>query len=175
MKSGFSFYYLLLASCIILLFFSSTPAQEVVDFNLEPYQDPAGDVMKYNATINGEAVADILEYDSLDFKWIYCEEDGLGNVVLTKDLKAKNKFLNEDQTKYVFRILTLPDNSTGYNITYKNQTAIMVPFSPQGNGTTINILGSSGRSRESAQRSPGGCAGCRPAVVACHDGSTSWR
>ena len=51
-----------------------------------------------------------------------------------------NKFFNRDDTKYVFRILTAEDNSTGYNITYNNRTAIMNSFSPAGNGTKVNII-----------------------------------
>jgi hypothetical protein len=106
------------------------------------HQDPAGDVLKYNATVNGEAISDISGYDALDFKWVHSEPDGSGNIVLTMDLKSKNKFLNEDETKYVFRMLTSEDNSTGYNITYTNNSAILVPFSDEGNGTAIDITSS---------------------------------
>jgi hypothetical protein len=110
-----------------------------VDFTFV-HQDPAGDVLKFNATINGTPTDDTL-YEALDIKWIYSNKDGLGNILLEMDLKAKNKFINEDETKYVFRILTTSDNSTGYNITYKNETAILMPFTPAGNGTPVNIMG----------------------------------
>ncbi len=102
------------------------------------HQDPAGDVLKFNATENGTPAGDPF-FEPLDIKWLYSEEDGNGNIIITTDLKAKNKFFNRDDTKYVYRILTSEDNSTGYNITYQNQTALMNAFSDAGNGTTIDI------------------------------------
>ena len=134
-------YYLVFISCIFILCFNLSVAQSraFVNFTYE-YQDPAGDVLKFNATINGTPTADP-SFEVLDIKWIYSNKDTLGNILLEMDLKAKNKFINEDETKYVFRILTTSNNSTGYNITYKNETAILMPFSPAGNGTPVDIYG----------------------------------
>jgi len=126
---------LLIVSIIIV---SSTPATSQTPSFVFDHQDPAGDVLKFNATENGTTATEPF-YDPLDIKWLYSEEDGTGNVLITTDLKAKNKFFNRDDTKYVFRILTAEDNSTGYNITYNNRTAIMNSFSDAGNGTKINI------------------------------------
>jgi hypothetical protein len=75
----------------------------------------------------------------LDIKWINSKEDGKGNVVLSMDLKSKNKFINHENTKYVFRILTSSDNSTGYNITYSNGTAKMNSFTDSGNGSVVDL------------------------------------
>lgn len=131
---------LVLISLIIVIFNTSWAQVPDAQKFVFDHQDAAGDVLKYNATINGEPVADEPEMDSLDFKWVHSEADGIGNVVLTMDLKAKNKFLNEDETKYVFRLLTSPDNSMGYNITYQNNSATLMPFTSKGNGTTVNIF-----------------------------------
>ncbi len=131
---------LVLTCFLIFTFFNTLSAQSPPPIELFfDHSDPAGDVHKYNATLNGTIVDDP-EFIVLDIKWVHCEKDGSGNIVLTMDLKSKLKFLHEDETKYVFRILTSLDNSTGYNITYKNNTALMVPFSPKGNGTPINII-----------------------------------
>ncbi len=134
-------YYLVLTGCILILCFNPSVAQNraAVNFTFE-HQDPAGDVLKFNATLNGTTIDDP-SFEALDIKWIYSNKDMLGNILLEMDLKAKNKFINEDETKYVFRILTTSDNSTGYNITYKNETAVLMPFSPLGNGTPIDIFG----------------------------------
>ena len=109
---------IILITFIIITNLTSTTAQSGTINFIFDYQDPAGDVLMFNATENGTPVEGGTEVDSLDIKWINSKEDGSGNVILTMDLKGKNRFTNEDETKYVFRILTSPDNSTGYNITY---------------------------------------------------------
>lgn len=130
--------------CLILIFsmlitsFNNISAQS--DKFIYDHSDPASDVVIFNETENGTTAVGGGLIDALDIKWLHSEEDGQGNVVITADLKAKNKFLNRDDTKYVFRILTSPDNSTGYNITYNNGSAIMNYFSDSGNGTKINII-----------------------------------
>jgi len=134
-------YYLVFTGCIFILSLNPSVAQNRAAINLTfEYQDPAGDVLKFNATLNGTPT-DEPSYEVLDIKWIYSNKDTLGNILLEMDLKSKNKFINEDETKYVFRILTVSDNTTGYNITYKNETAVLMPFSPMGNGTPVNIIG----------------------------------
>lgn len=134
-------YYLVLTGCIFILCLNPSVAQSqaVVNFTFE-HQDPAGDVLKFNATLNGTPTDDP-SFEALDIKWIYSNKDSLGNILFEMDLKSKNKFINENETKYVLRILTTSDNSIGYNITYKNETAVLVPFTPKGNGTPIDILG----------------------------------
>lgn len=133
-------YYLAITGCIFILCFNPSIAQNRAPVNFTfDHQDPAGDVLKFNATLNGTPIDDP-SFEALDIKWVYANKDMIGNIVLKMDLKAKNKFINEDETKYVFRILTTSDNSTGYNITYKNETANLVPFSPLGNGTPIDIF-----------------------------------
>ncbi|UCE36496.1 MAG: hypothetical protein JSW00_13385 [Thermoplasmata archaeon] len=91
-----------------------------VNFDLPPYQDPAGDVIEFNETWSNVGFAE--GQDQLDIKWLESKNDTLGNVVLTMDLKGKNKIEISNQTKYVFRISTSQDNSTGYNITFINGT-----------------------------------------------------
>jgi hypothetical protein len=126
---------LLIASVFIICL---NPATSQTPSFIYDHQDPAGDVLKFNATENGTTATDPF-FDPLDIKWLYSEEDGNGNVLITTDLKAKNHFFNREDTKYVFRILTSKDNSTGYNITYKNGTAVMNSFSPAKNGSKTNI------------------------------------
>lgn len=118
--------------------FSGALTTTEINYTFE-HQDPAGDVLKYNATENGTVVGGEPEIDALDLKWINSEEDGEGNIILTMDLKSKNKFINDDDTKYIFRIITDHENTTGFNITYEDQTTILIPFSIQGNGTTEDI------------------------------------
>jgi hypothetical protein len=108
------------------------------DIFIMDYQDPAGDVMIYNSTENGTLITDTLT-EGLDIKWVFSRVNNDGNLELNLDLKAKEKFINDAQTKYVFRLFTAPDNSTGYNITYQNQITILTPFSDQGNGTEKDI------------------------------------
>jgi hypothetical protein len=121
----------------IFIVSSNNASSQLPSFVFE-HQDPAGDVLKFNATVNGTPTTEAF-YDSLDIKWLYSEDDGTGNLMITTDLKSKSKFFNRDDTKYVFRILTSEDDSTGYNITYNNRNAVMNSFSPAGNGSKINI------------------------------------
>ena len=124
---------------IFILCLSSIPAQiPSDDIFIFDYQDPAGDVLIFNSTENGTLIADPLT-DGLDIKWVFSSVDNNDYLEIKMDLKAKEKFINEVGTKYVFRLFTAQDNSTGYNITYKNQVAILTPFSDQGNGTEKDI------------------------------------
>jgi hypothetical protein len=136
MKNQNIWYCIIFVSLTCIVGLSSTSAQ-TSSFTFD-HQDPAGDVLIYNATENGTPVTNSF-YEPLDIKWLYSEKDGLGNVLLTMDLKSKNKFFNRDDTKYVVRIITTPDNSTGYNITYINQSTILKPFSLAGNGTSVDF------------------------------------
>jgi hypothetical protein len=109
-------------------------AQGGINFTFE-HQDPAEDVLKYNMTLNGTPSDD---FEGLDLKWLNSEKVG-DDLVIELDLKAKEKFRIENGTKYVLRILTSPDNSTGYNITYRNGTTIMNSFAQGANGTSEDI------------------------------------
>jgi len=91
-----------------------------VDFETD-YQDPAEDVIEFNETWSNVGFA--VGQDQVDIKGLESENDTSGNVVLTLDLKGKSKIEMSNQTKYVFRIFTSQDNSTGYNITFINGTA----------------------------------------------------
>jgi len=125
---------ILVCSILVLLATGSVYAQATVNYTFE-HQDPAGDVQKYNATLNGTASDD---FEGLDIKHLTSDNDG-DDLVINLDLKAKEKFRLEDGTKYVFRILTSPDNSTGYNITFKNGTTTMNSFTLEGNGSTVDL------------------------------------
>jgi hypothetical protein len=115
-----------LASFFILL--SGGVCSEYGDLFSFEYQDPAGDVLLYNITSNGTTT----EKSGLDMKWIRSWEDEHCNVIITVDLKSKDKFIDDNSTKYVVRVLTSPDNSTGFNITYRNHTAELVFFNMTG-------------------------------------------
>lgn len=100
------------------------------------YQDPAGDVLLYNMTNNGTTT----EKSGLDIKWVRSSEDGKGNVVIKVDLKARDKFIIDNSTKYVVRVFTTPDNSTGFNITYTNLTAELVFFNATGEMMKYDVI-----------------------------------
>jgi hypothetical protein len=139
MKIRSFWYFLVVTSVIVIICLNNVVSQQRAPINfIFDHQDPAGDVLIFNATLNGTPIADP-ELEGLDFKWVYSEKDTIGNVILKMDLKSKNKFINEDETKYVFRILTTQDNSTGYNITYQNRTTILNSFTSSGNGTSVDI------------------------------------
>ena len=142
MKAQNILHSLVITCCILLVLANFCVAQNISEVNYTfDHQDPAGDVLKYNDTLSGDTVSEP-ECDPLDIKWINSEADDQGNLVLTMDLKSKNKFIENEETKYVFRIITNPENTTGYNITYKNHVATLVPFTSQGNGTAVDISAS---------------------------------
>ena len=93
-----------------------------VNYELE-YQDPAGDVLDYNETWHMNGTVDIYPY--IDLKWLKSYNDTIGNVVLRLEVKNNQVLEKSNETKYVFRILTSEDNSTGYNITYKNAVSLV--------------------------------------------------
>lgn len=125
---------LVVCPLLLLLVVNPVNAQGAVNYTFE-HQDPAGDVQKYNATLNGTASDD---FEGLDIKHLTSSKAG-DDLIINLDLKAKEKFRLEDGTKYVFRILTSPDNSTGYNITFRNGTATMNSFTLEGNGTSVDM------------------------------------
>ena len=90
------------------------------------YQDPAGDVLDYNGTWHLVGSVDTHPY--IDIKWLKSYEDTSGNVVLRLEVKNSQIIEKSNITKYVFRIVTKVDNSTGYNVTYKNGTTTITNF-----------------------------------------------
>jgi hypothetical protein len=99
----------------------------VADLNFElAYQDPAGDVLVFNATWNNTGTVDT--EPRIDMKWLKTSSDTYGNVVLRLEVKNNQILEKTNHTMYVFRIFTKEDNSTGYNVTYKNGTTIITDF-----------------------------------------------
>ncbi len=109
--------------CIVLI--SGFNSMAAVNYELA-YPDPAEDVLHFNETWH--LVEDDDPYLQIDLKWLESYNDTHGNVVLR--LKARNNQIIEksDNTSYVFRIFTKEDNSTGYNITYINETTTITDF-----------------------------------------------
>ncbi len=120
---------------LICMFFSVNSQGESQDLFTLEYQDPAGDILFFNETNNGTTT----EMMGLDIKWIRSSVDGEGNVVISIDLKARERFIIDNSTKYVLRIFTTPDNSTGFNITYRNETVELVTFNTTGEGEKIDL------------------------------------
>jgi hypothetical protein len=90
------------------------------------YQDPAGDVLVFNATWHNTGTIDT--EPRIDMKWLKTSNDSYGNVVLRLEVKNNQVLEKTNYTMYVFRIFTKEDNSTGYNVTYKNGTTIITNF-----------------------------------------------
>lgn len=82
------------------------------------YQDPAGDVLEFNETWSNKGTVD--SQSQMDIKWLRSLPDTTGNVTLRLEFRNNQLIEESNETKYVFRIFTNQDNSTGYNITYRN-------------------------------------------------------
>jgi hypothetical protein len=95
-----------------------------VDYDLT-YQDPAGDVLRFNETWTEKGTVD--SQWKIDIKWLR-SEDETGNVSLRMEFKNNQVIEESNETKYVFRIFTGYDNSTGYNITFRNSTCFISDF-----------------------------------------------
>jgi hypothetical protein len=111
-----------LVSQLLLITAFSVIAQ--VDYDLT-YQDPAGDVLRFNETWTEKGTVD--SQSKIDIKWLRSEEIP-GNVSLRMEFKNNQVIEESNETKYVFRIFTSQDNSTGYNITYRNGTSVISDF-----------------------------------------------
>jgi hypothetical protein len=112
---------------IILLSLMAATCIVTAEVNYEfAYQDPAGDVLELNET--GSELGTVATQQHLDIKWLRGENDTHGNVILRLEFKSKENIEVSNITKYVFRIFTSEDNSTGYNITYQNGSAIISNF-----------------------------------------------
>jgi hypothetical protein len=90
------------------------------------YQDPAGDVLKFNETWTNQGSVD--SESQIDLKWLKSSNDTLGNVSIRMEFKNNQVIEESNETKYVIRIFTSQDNSTGYNITYKKGSSMISSF-----------------------------------------------
>jgi hypothetical protein len=114
---------LFLAVQILIAFL--TPVLAEIEYELT-YQDPAGDVLEFNETWSNKGPVD--SQPRLDIKWLRSSDDTMGNATLRLEFKNNQIIEESNETKYVFRIFTSNDNSTGYNITYKNGTSSISDF-----------------------------------------------
>jgi hypothetical protein len=103
------------------------------NYELE-YQDPAGDVLVYNATWHHIGTVDT--QPTIDLKWLKTYNGTSDDVVLRLEVKNNQVLEKTNYTMYVFRIFTKEDNSTGYNVTYRNGTTTIANF----NGTIEDDL-----------------------------------
>jgi uncharacterized protein YlzI (FlbEa/FlbD family) len=137
-------YSLTLLLIILLILIPAFSVFAQVDYDLDPYQDPAGDVWRFNETWTNKGKVDY--QDSIDIKLLDSNEVP-GNVSLRMEFKNKQVIEQANETKYVFRIFTRQDNSTGYNITYINGTSFISDFNETfsenmtSNTTIIDING----------------------------------
>jgi hypothetical protein len=107
---------------IFLVFIIAIIGNVYAEVNYEfDHQDPAGDVLDFNETWHNVGTVD--SEPQIDLKWLRSSNDTLGNVELRMEFKNNQIIEQSDDTKYVFRIFTSQDNSTGYNITYINSSA----------------------------------------------------
>ncbi len=123
-KSQAARFSLALFLIIHLILISTFSVSAQVDYDLT-YQDPAGDVLRFNETWTDKGTVD--SQSKIDIKWLR-SEDETANVSLRMEFKNNQVIEQSNETKYVFRIFTSQDNSTGYNITYRNGTSIISDF-----------------------------------------------
>jgi hypothetical protein len=112
-------------SLFLFLLISSSFVLADVDYEMD-YQDPAGDVLKFNESWS--QVGTVETQPQIDIKWLRSSNDTQGNVVLRLEFKNNQVIEKSNETRYVFRVFTSQDNSTGYNVTYKNETTIITDF-----------------------------------------------
>lgn len=119
--------YILIIACLfcITLILGFTSAADV-EYELT-YQDPAGDVLDYNETWHLQEDDDD-PYPQIDLKWLKSYNDTYGNVILRLEVRNNQIIEKSNNTRYVFRIFTKEDNSTGYNVTYMNETTTITSF-----------------------------------------------
>ena len=112
---------------IFLVFIVAIIGNVYAEVNYEfDYQDPAGDVLDFNETWHNIGTVD--SEPRIDLKWLRSSSDIQGNVELRMEFKNNQIIEQSNDTKYVFRIFTSQDNSTGYNITYINGSATISNF-----------------------------------------------
>ncbi len=101
------------------------PVVADVDYELS-YSDPAEDVVKFNETWSN--LGTVGTQSLIDIKWLRSLNETQDTVLLRMEFKNNLVLEMSNETKYVFRIFTSSDNSTGYNITYINGSAVISNF-----------------------------------------------
>jgi hypothetical protein len=119
MSSKFLF---LLAVILSIIICSS--ASMAVTYEFDYNGEPAGDVKRFNEYGN-VTISD--EYPEIDLKKFETQNGTGDNWTFTLGTKAK-RFTTSEGVKYVIRIFTRSDNSTGYNITYRNGSIEIARF-----------------------------------------------
>jgi hypothetical protein len=110
---------------VILLHTVNDCAYAEANYEID-FQDPAGDVLEFNETWHEKETVD--SQPQIDIKWLRSANDTLGNVVLRMEFRNHQTIEIANETIYAFRIFTSSDNSTGYNITYQNGSAVISNF-----------------------------------------------
>ena len=112
---------------VLLIFLVAIFSNVCAEVNYEfDHQDPAGDVLDFNETWHNVGTVD--SEPQIDLKWLRSSSDTLGNVELRMEFKNNQVIEQSNDTKYVFRIFTSQDNTTGFNITYINGSATISNF-----------------------------------------------
>lgn len=117
--------FLISVGLFFIFIFAGLTSEADVNYELT-YSDPAGDVLDYNETWHLNGTVD--KYPQIDLKWLKSYNDTYGNVVLRLEVKKNQVIEKSNYTRYAFRIFTSQDNSTGYNVTYKNGTTTITDF-----------------------------------------------
>lgn len=125
LKGRFVKCFLITVGLFFIILLSGLKSKADVNYELT-FQDPAGDVLDYNETWHLNGTVDI--YPQIDLKWLKSYNDTDGNVVLRLEVKNNQVIEKSNYTMYVFRIFTSADNSTGYNVTYKNGSTTITNF-----------------------------------------------
>lgn len=118
-------------NCLILLVliqfifvsFHSVFAEVAYEYD---YQDPAGDVLEFNETWTNKGTVD--SQPQMDMKWLRSSNDSSDNVTIRMEFRNNQVIEISNNTKYVIRIFTSQDNSTGYNITFINGSSTILSF-----------------------------------------------
>jgi hypothetical protein len=110
---------------IQLVIFSSGIVSADLVYELD-YQDPAEDVLEFNETWSKQE--DVKTQPQIDLKWLRSSNDTSDNVTIRMEFKNDQVIEISNDTKYVIRIFTSSDNSTGYNITYINGSSTILSF-----------------------------------------------
>jgi hypothetical protein len=127
--------------CLILLIllqfiiFSSCLVSAEVEYEFD-YQDPAGDVLEFNETWSNVGTVD--SQSQIDMKWLRSSNDTSDNVTIRMEFRNNQVIEISNDTKYVIRIFTSQDNSTGYNITFINGSTTILSF----DNTTLEDMSS---------------------------------
>ncbi|MHA2281210.1 MAG: hypothetical protein ACXAC5_10190 [Promethearchaeota archaeon] len=116
---------LILIIALNFIIFSSVIGLAEVDYEFD-YQDPAGDVLEFNETWSNVGTVD--SHPQIDMKWLRSSNDTSDNVTIRMEFRNNQVIEISNETKYVIRIFTSSDNSTGYNITFINGSSTILSF-----------------------------------------------